>query len=148
MNSVHRGRALASAIGSEPIPYLVPPPSWETVQRVLPISSYFRALHRNWLAIFAVVAVTTGFAALLSYVIKPVYKATARLSVDEAVPSAVVGPQTVQTEASELDQAINTDIQLIQSDAVLRPVAERFHLTDASSAASTKMPVLLHNLSV
>ncbi len=46
-------------------------------------------------------------------------------------PPAVVGQEASQAAPNDADQFLATQIKLIQSDAVLRPVAEQYHLREA-----------------
>jgi polysaccharide biosynthesis transport protein len=74
------------------------------------------------------------------------------------MPSAIIGQEATRPMANDSDQFLATQIKLIQSDAVLRPVAQRFKLVtqdgDASDANSAKSvdpedePVLLKDLKV
>ena len=62
----------------------------------------------------------------------PVYQATAKVDIDRRVPAGVIGQEATQGAVSgdDADAFMATQVQLIQSDAVLRPVAERFHLLE------------------
>lgn len=62
----------------------------------------------------------------------PIYEATAKIDVDRRVPVGVIGQEATQgaVSADDADAFMATQVQLIQSDAVLRPVAERFHLLE------------------
>ncbi len=51
------------------------------------------------------------------------------MNVDRQAPSEVVGEDSTSFVApNDADQFLATQIKLIQSDAVLRPVAEQYHL--------------------
>ncbi len=62
----------------------------------------------------------------------PIYEATAKIDVDRRVPVGVIGQEATQgaVNGDDADAFMATQIELIHSDAVLRPVAERFHLLE------------------
>jgi capsular exopolysaccharide synthesis family protein len=64
--------------------------------------------------------------------LQPIYESTATVDVDRQAPSEVVGQDSTRSAGapSDADQFLATQVKLIQSDAVLRPVAEQFHLLD------------------
>jgi capsular exopolysaccharide synthesis family protein len=66
---------------------------------------------------------------LVSSRLTPIYEATAKIDVDRRVPTGVVGQEASQGTASDdADAFMATQMELIQSDAVLRPVADRYDL--------------------
>ncbi|HLH01915.1 MAG TPA: polysaccharide biosynthesis tyrosine autokinase [Bryobacteraceae bacterium] len=107
-----------------------------------------------------------GFVAtcvLLSYLIAsrltPVYEATATIDVDFRVPAGVVGQEASQAPPSEdADAFLATQSELIQSDAVLRPVAQKFNLLEEEKQLAklpaerarrkSDAPVYLNNLKI
>jgi len=62
---------------------------------------------------------------------KPIYESTATVDVDIQAPSEIVGQDSARSTYRNPDQFLATQMKLIQSDAVLRPVAEQFHLLPA-----------------
>src|ERR1039457_1624107 len=122
-----------------------------TPEDVLSLSHYLSTLRRHWWKIMLAVALCTIAALLASYVITPIYQATARVTIDEIIPSVVISGDAAHGAAGDIDQTINTEMQLIRSDAVLRPVAEQFHLLkadDGGSAQGMAAPVVLSGLTV
>jgi capsular exopolysaccharide synthesis family protein len=66
---------------------------------------------------------------IVSARLKPVYESTATIDIDLQAPSAVVGQgSTTPVDTFDPDVFFATQVKLIQSDYVLRPVAEQFHL--------------------
>jgi capsular exopolysaccharide synthesis family protein len=110
----------------------------------------------NWKRTAIAVVTSTLIAGILSFAFSPVYESVARLAVDFKTPTAVVGPGTESVGiASEADQYFNTALQLVQSDVVLRPVAEQFNLlpehrvpASAPNIAPSEAPVALKDLKV
>src|SRR5207237_9536417 len=76
--------------------------------------------------------------------------------VDRKVPMAVVGQEATQSALNDADQFLATQIKLIQSDAVLRPVVEQYHLRESDTetdrtvnqALKNDEPVVLKQLNV
>jgi len=108
--------------------------------------------HRLWVIrrhLWAIV----GFAvfccigtAIYSYRITPIYESTVTVDVDRRAPTAVVGQEANSSSTNDSDQFLNTQVRLIQSDAVLQSVAREFEIPRApgsvgmSSLAVTRPP--------
>jgi succinoglycan biosynthesis transport protein ExoP len=98
----------------------------------VPFSHYLWILRRHlWVMIaFVVACILATF--IVSTRLKPIYESTATIDVDTQAPSEVVGQDSTRsTSYRNPDQFLATQIKLIQSDAVLRPVAEQFQLLGA-----------------
>jgi capsular exopolysaccharide synthesis family protein len=96
---------------------------------VVPLSHYLWILRRHVWKIVAAVATCVFCAFVVSARLQPVYQATATVNVDRQAPSEIVGEDATRPSApNDADQFLATQIKLIQSDAVLRPVAEQYHL--------------------
>jgi len=66
--------------------------------------------------------------------ILPIYQGTAEIDVDRHAPSGIFGQEASQlSQLNDSDQFLATQIELIQSDAVLRPVAARYDLLKRES---------------
>ena len=116
-----------------PVPYHAPPKQWgelEPVSTAVPLSHYLWILRRQAWMILAFVAVCVLATAIVSSRLQPIYEATATIVIDREAPSEVVGANSSSPNAAfdDADQFLATQSKLIQSDAVLRPVAEQFHL--------------------
>ena len=68
----------------------------------------------------------------------PIYEATTKVDVDRRVPVGVVGQEASQgtLAGDDADAFMATQMELIQSDSVLRPVADRFNLLTRESQLS------------
>ena len=116
---------------------------------------YFWLLRNAWWKIALTTLLVTGLAVLLSYTVKPIYESTVRIVIDLKTPSNVVGETSVGATGSDADQYFNTELQIIQSDTVLRPVVEQFGLEQPSPSGAVPVgmraadaPVTLKNLTV
>jgi succinoglycan biosynthesis transport protein ExoP len=120
-------------------------------EQVFPLGHYVWLMQKNWWKLALTVLVCTGLAAIICFELTPQYEATARITIDQKTPSAL-SDNALPNGVSDIDQILNTEMQLIQSDAVLRPVAEQFHLRahegEPDHADNADAPVLLKNLSV
>ncbi len=121
----------------------------------MPISHYLWILKRHWwkILLFVLSAVTATVVA--SSRIIPVYEATATVDIDRQMPSGVIGQEATRSLANDSEQFLSTQAKLIQSDSVLRPVAQQYNLsraegrTDGNSAESLEeAPVLLKDLKI
>lgn len=131
-----------------------PPPSFSPepdTESLLPLNHYLWLLRRAWWKIALAVLVCTVLTAVGCFLVKPVYEATARITVDSKMPSGVVGQAAGSEGMSDVESFLTTEMDLIQSDSVLRPVAEEYHLmppVKGASAGMTSGPVGLKNLTV
>jgi len=109
--------------------------------------------HQAWkIALFVLAA--TALAYFVSKRIVPVYESTAAIDIDRRTPNGVVGQASQQAAPGDSEQFIATQVRLIQSASVLRPVAEQYHLsgdrlaTDNSSSPQAKGAVSFPGLKV
>ncbi len=122
-------------------------------------SHYFWLLRRNWRWIALFVTLVTASVAVYCYKVQPIYEGVSRITIDQKTPSMAIGQEP--TVGGDVDQSMLTEVQIIQSDAVLRPVVEQFHLNQPvktaksnasgssdSAAGLSDAPVVLPNLSV
>ena len=128
------------------------PPEAEPVSALF--SHYLWVIwHQAWkIALFVLAA--TALAYFVSKRITPVYESTASIDIDRHSPTGVVGQASQQAAGSDSEQYIATQVRLIQSASVLRPVAEQYHLagdqvaTNSSSSPQTKGAVSIPGLTV
>jgi capsular exopolysaccharide synthesis family protein len=128
-----------------------------------PISHYLWVLakHRLRIAAFVVAVVTATF--LVVSRVTPVFESTATMDIDRQTPTGVIGQEASRAALNDSDQFIATQIRLIQSDSVLRPVVEQFDLIKPEpiggvfdflspargpAVASSDRPVVLKDLKV
>jgi succinoglycan biosynthesis transport protein ExoP len=126
----------------------------------LPISHYLWIIRRNALPIAGFVATVVLATVIVSARITPVYESTASVYVDRQEAKNIVGrdsdsPSSGSTFDSE--QYLATQIRMIQSDSVVRPVAQRYNLlaledqltSDADkNAKAADAPILLKQMRV
>jgi capsular exopolysaccharide synthesis family protein len=128
----------------------------------IPISHYIWVLRRYRWPILAFVAVCTIATFIISSRIPPVYQSTATLDVDRQMPTGVVGDDSKNLAPNyDSDEYMSTQMQLIESDSVLRPVAQKYNLLQverdsgllapfrkAAPAPKPRGPVQLRKLTV
>jgi succinoglycan biosynthesis transport protein ExoP len=131
--------------------YTSAPAHHAEAEELLSMHHYLWLLRRAWMKIAIAVFACTALTIVGCYLITPVFEGTTLITVDNKVPSSVLGTEANAESTSDVEQFLNTEMDLIQSDEVLRPVAEKFHLLpDAKNGATTlpSGPVSLKNLSV
>jgi succinoglycan biosynthesis transport protein ExoP len=120
---------------------------------VVSLDHYVWLLKRHWWKIAAFVIFCTALTTIYCFYVTPVYEATASIAIDHQMPSTAIGQDSAPTDAGNLDDLLNTEVRIIQSDPVLRPVAEQYHLLDQKKPAGQLMrgadgPVELKGLTV
>ncbi len=147
------GRSLALAMDH----YRVsgPAPELANVSGAMPISHYLWILRRHWWKIVLFVLGVVTATIVLSNRLVPVYESTATVDIDRQMPSGVIGQESTRSVANDSEQFLATQAKLMQSDSVLRPVAEQYKLVRAESAGDQDpsqsvedAPVLLRDLKV
>lgn len=120
-------------------------PEAQPEEQGVPLTHYLYILkRRRWeilsFIIFAVVATV-----VVSSRLTPIYQSEAVIEIDRQEPSGVIGREADRALAlNDSDQFMATQIKLIQSDAVLRPVAARFKIPAADMGdRNVKDPALL-----
>ena len=107
----------------------------------VPLSHYLWILRRHRWKMAAFVATCVLVTAVVSARLQPIFESTATVDVDRQAPSEVVGEDSTRTNfPTDADQFLATQVKLIQSDAVLRPVAEQFHLLDSEQQLKGMSP--------
>jgi succinoglycan biosynthesis transport protein ExoP len=130
-------------------------PEEPTEESKVPLSQYLWILKRyRWRISSFVLAAVIG-TLLISVRLTPIYESIATVDVDRQVPVGVVGQDATRTMLNDADQFLATQIKLVQSDSVLRPVDQQFHLrqeekqSEASgSVRGEQSPVTLKQLKV
>src|SRR5580698_8523748 len=132
--------ALTPAMGSEiASPLLLAADDASDVQ--LPLSHYVWLVRTHWIKMAAFIAFAVIATAMVTARLTPQYEAEAILYLDRNAAKNLVGQDSQSGSANkgDSDAYISSQILIVQSDAVLRPVAEKFKLqakaTDASDAA-------------
>lgn len=130
--------------------YLAPFPITEELESdapSVPLTHYLWIFRRHVWKIVAFVATCLLATFIVSTRLQPIYQATATVDIDRQAPSEIVGEDSGRSTApNDADQFLATQIKLIQSDAVLRPVAEQYHLLSregqTNSSASERAQLL------
>jgi polysaccharide biosynthesis transport protein len=79
-----------------------------------------------WIIGFVIIALAATYG--VSSLITPMYEATTTVDIDIRNPTGVVGMESRQVSALDGDQFMATQMKLIQSDSVLRPVVSQYNL--------------------
>lgn len=110
---------------------MAPQPEFEPEPPSVPLTHYLWILNRHRWKIIAFIAVCVLITAIVSARLQPIYESIATIDVDLMAPTGVVGQSANNGYFLDPEIFFSTQIVLIQSDAVLRPVAEQYHLLDA-----------------
>jgi len=132
-------------IQGSPLPapdYYPAPPvqDYEPETPSIPLSHYIWILRRHcWkILVFIVTCVLATF--IVSSRLQPIYESTAAVDVDRQAPSGVVGQDSTRLSVNDSDQFLATQVKLLQSDAVLRPVALKYKLLEQEGQISALDP--------
>jgi succinoglycan biosynthesis transport protein ExoP len=109
-------------------------------QSAVPLAHYLWILRRHRWRILGFVAACTAATIIVSSRLTPVFESIATVDIDRQMPSAVIGQDATRMPSNDADQFLATQIKLIQSDSVLRPVAEKYHLLEVEKQYSEKAP--------
>src|SRR6266853_935001 len=126
----------------------------EAEEAKLPLSQYFWVVKRYRRRIVGLVAAAMIATLIVSARLTPIYEATTTVDIDRQSPPGVVGEDATRSALNDADQFLATQIKLVESDSVLRPVDQRFHLRQeerqqaALSPRGEAAPVILQRLSV
>ena len=135
----------------------VPRTTWEveTEEPAIPLSHYLWVLRRHRWKILAFILVAAAATFIVSERLTPIYESTVTVDVDRRVPTGIIGQEAAQSSLNDSDQFLATQVKLIQSDAVLRPVADQYHLreieeveTSGDRIRANNAPVMLKKLKV
>lgn len=143
----------------QPQAYLQNPPQSEADGDgpSVPFVHYVWILRRHFWKIVAFVVTCVIATFVVSSRLTPIYESTSVVDVDRQAPSSIIGQDSSRSIVNDSDQFLATQIKLIQSDAVLRPVAQKYDLLRREQSASgnpekaqraARAPVLLKRLKV
>src|SRR6202167_818360 len=104
--------------------------------------------------IFSVIATV-----IVSKRLTPLYESTAVIDIDRQTPAAVLGSESTNAvNSTDVENYLTTQEQIVQSDAVLRPVVEKYHLLTPAMRKLAKdrllssrlkdAPIELHGLKI
>lgn len=121
-------RALELTVEPVRIPSLMAEKAAPAPESSVPLAHYFWLLRRNGWRIGLFVAAMTIAAIAFSLRMTPIYEATVTIDVDRQTPTGVIGQDSTRAMTNDSDQFLATQVKMLQSDSVLRPVVEKFHL--------------------
>jgi capsular exopolysaccharide synthesis family protein len=124
----------------------------------VPLSHYLWILRRHGWKIAGFIVAVVLATLIVSLRLTPIYESTVTVDIDRQMPTGVLGQEAMQNATNDADQFLATQVKLIQSDSVLRPVVDKYNLRDAEkdaleeaidkSATSIEAPVVLKHLKV
>jgi hypothetical protein len=115
------------AISASTLPPLLEP---EPEEPTLPLSHYLWILKRHRWKILSFVFTCVVATLIISSRLTPIYESTATVDIDRQTPTGVIGQEAMRPMTNDADQFLATQIKLIQSDSVLRPVVEKYNLRE------------------
>ena len=99
------------------------------------LSEYVWIVKRHRWKILTFVIAAVAATLVVSSRITPVFESTATIDIDRRMPAGVLGEEAMQSGVNDADQFLATQVKLVQSDSVLRPVSERFKLIESGDAS-------------
>ncbi len=132
---------------------IAPPPfEGEPEDAKIPLSQYLWILKRYRWRISGFIAAAMIVTLVVSERLTPIYESTVTVDIDRQTPPGVVGQDALRGAQGDTDQFLATQIKLVQSDSVLRPVDQRFKLRELeqqdNSPRAQDAPVGLKRLKV
>jgi succinoglycan biosynthesis transport protein ExoP len=107
----------------------------------IPLSHYLWLLRRQVWKIAAFVVTCLLATLVVSERLPRIYESTVTVDVDREAPTQIIGAGSERTGGSEdADVFLATQVKLIQSDAVVRPVAERYTLLEREDGLAGLTP--------
>ena len=101
----------------------------------VPLAHYLWILRRHAWKIAGGVLATALATLIVSLRLTPIYESTATIDIDRRMPTGVLGQEASEIVNNDADQFLATQVKLIQSDSVLRPVVDKFHLREVEKDA-------------
>lgn len=122
----------------------------------VPLSHYLWLLNRDKWKLLAFVTVVVAATVIVSSRMTPYYQSTATIDIDRMQPAGVVGQEAApRPTVNDSELFLSTQVKLIQSDSVLRPVAQQLKISlsdltgqKINSARAREAPITLPRLSV
>lgn len=122
-----------STAGVTPAPYAFGPYATDLLPADAPrlLGQLGKILYKQRWKLIHFVAIAMILALALQYMFPRLYSATAVLRLDRHSAAGAVGQEASQVSSiNDMDAIITTDMELVQSDPVLRPVADKYHLLE------------------
>jgi capsular exopolysaccharide synthesis family protein len=102
----------------------------------VPISQYVWILKRHRWKILGFCAAAVIATVIISARLTPIFESTTTVDVDRQTSPGVVGQEAAASVMNDADQFLATQMKLVQSDGVLRPVDDRLRLRQREGQAS------------
>ncbi|HTA43044.1 MAG TPA: polysaccharide biosynthesis tyrosine autokinase [Bryobacteraceae bacterium] len=139
-----------------PVPVFTGPPVNEAGSSLLHL---VELINRHKWKMLAMILVLTAAAGFVSFKMQPLYESTSIVRIDRHSSVGLIGLESGQTmPVNDMDQIMATQLEIIQSDPVLRPVADKYNLLErenqfkglspAKIAEKKSSPVFLRRLKV
>jgi polysaccharide biosynthesis transport protein len=112
----------------------------DSAQPSVPLSHYLWILRRQRWKILGFVTSAVLATVIVSLRLTPVYEATAIIDIDRQTPPGIIGQEANRATVNDSDQFLATQVKLLQSDAVLRPVVQKFNLLEREGTIDPKDP--------
>jgi len=116
--------------------YDVEPPD----RTAVPLAHYLWILRRHRWKILGFVCGCVAVTVIISARLTPIYESVVTVDIDRQMPSAAVGQDATRLPLNDSDQFLATQVKLVQSDSVLRPVVEQYHLREVDPSAFADRP--------
>ena len=148
------GAALPTVV--ERISYYQAQPQETETAATVPLGHYLWMLSRHKWRLLLFVATAIAVTIFISMRLTPYFESTATLDVDRMAPNGIIGQDASNARSSSMadsDTFLATQIRLIQSDSVIRPVVQKYKLQaarekTADNLAGDEAPVVLPYLNV
>jgi succinoglycan biosynthesis transport protein ExoP len=93
------------------------------------LSQYLWVVKRHRWKLLGFVVFSVIATVIVSKRLTPLYESTAVIDIDRQTPAAVLGAESTNAaNSADVENYLTTQEQIVQSDAVLRPVVEKYHL--------------------
>ena len=106
----------------------------------IPLSQYLWIVKRQRWRILGFCAAAVAVTVIISARLTPIFEATTTVDVDRQTPPGIVGPEAANKALNDEDQFLATQMKLVQSDGVLRPVDQRFGLRQKEGQSALDTP--------
>ncbi|MFL6448764.1 MAG: GumC family protein [Bryobacteraceae bacterium] len=111
-------------------------------------SDFLAVVGRQKWKILSFMVVSAAAVAIFTARLQPLYEATAELSIERPGVSSIIGQDGSGNNGpvNDMDQLVTTHIEALRSDAVLRPVAQKYRLLEREGQLKRKSPVQVANI--
>jgi capsular exopolysaccharide synthesis family protein len=121
-----------------PGPPLIVDAEYEAAPQHVPLAHYLWILRRHGWKMLGFVALVVLCTVVISLRLTPIYESTSTIDIDRRMPTGVLGDDAAQAVNNDADQFLATQVKLIQSDSVLRPVVDKYKLREVEPDAFEK----------